>query len=61
MPVQQFEADVSQALLPNAFALYGYWFDGWNTKADGSGVKYNDMQRIYAGNNFALYAQWEPR
>ena len=36
---------------------YGYLFDGWNTKADGSGKSYAPGAK-YKGENLLLYAKW---
>ncbi len=38
---------------------YGYLFDGWNTKADGSGKSYAPGAK-YKGENLLLYAKWAP-
>lgn len=51
-------------LRKNGFAITGYIFTGWNTKADGSGTSYADEQEVLnltAENNaiVVLYAQWE--
>ncbi|MBT1161810.1 InlB B-repeat-containing protein [Bifidobacterium sp. SO1] len=44
----------------SAFARTGYSFDGWNTKADGTGAKYapNADVKLPAG-GITLYAQWK--
>lgn len=49
----------------NSFVLSGKYFDGWNTKADGTGVSYSDEYEIWdlidgarVGENVMLYAQW---
>ena len=49
----------------NSFVLSGKYFDGWNTKADGTGVSYSDEDEIWdpidgarVGENVMLYAQW---
>ena len=55
--------DISSVLNANAYTLKGWTFKGWNTKADGSGESYIDLDTII---NLAeegivtLYAQWEP-
>lgn len=36
----------------------GYYFSGWNTKADGSGITYTNGQLISVTSNITLYAQW---
>lgn len=57
-------------LTANAYFVRGYEFDGWNTRPDGSGVRYTDAQQIYnlTSENYdphvpgtgvvTLYAQW---
>jgi len=35
----------------------GYWFDGWNTRIDGSGTDYTPGAS-YSGKNITLYAKW---
>ena len=41
----------------NTFARTDYNFNGWNTKADGSGISYSN-DTIYSGGSVTLYAQW---
>lgn len=36
----------------------GYYFTGWNTKADGSGASYAAGQAVGITENLTLYAQW---
>lgn len=55
----------AKALTSNTFALTGYTFNGWNTKANGSGVSYANAASvnnltITAGGTVTLYAQWKP-
>ncbi len=53
-------ANIPTALTSNAFTRAGYWFNGWNTFADGSGVSYAN-QAIYSfAADVTLYAQWSP-
>ncbi|SDW15264.1 Listeria/Bacterioides repeat-containing protein [Lachnospiraceae bacterium KHCPX20] len=47
------------ALRANTFTRTGYSFDGWNTKADGSGKSYLDEEIIMPRENMTLYAQWK--
>ncbi len=42
----------------NIFTYEGYTFNGWNTKADGSGTGYADGQEVTLENDLVLYAQW---
>ncbi len=52
----------SIALPANTFTRSGYTFASWNTKADGSGVKYADKASVKGlasqGQTVTLYAQW---
>ena len=45
-----------------AISATGYTFDSWNTKADGTGTKYNANEVVKAANTIpketTLYAQW---
>lgn len=36
----------------------GYYFTGWNTKADGTGTSYSNGQLVGINSNLVLYAQW---
>ena len=49
-------------LNPNVFSREGYDFNGWNTKADGSGEVYADGANVYifkqVYDDLKLYAQW---
>ena len=52
-----------KALTTNGFTKTDYVFNGWNTKADGSGTSYSDGQSVLnltSTNNgsVTLYAQW---
>ena len=53
----------AKALTANAFKKTGYSFNGWNTKADGSGTNYADKASVNkltttANATFNLYAKW---
>lgn len=55
--------DQSRQLPANGFTRTGYQFDGWNTKADGSGQSYKDkayVTNLATGGVTTLYAQWKP-
>ena len=56
---QLFEETVSNQLMDNPFSRSSYIFTGWNTKADGSGVSYDDKATITASSDMDLYAQWK--
>ncbi len=52
-------------LTANAFKRTGYTFNGWNTKAGGSGINYANkasVKNLTATNNgtVTLYAKWKP-
>ena len=46
-------------LKTNAFTKTGYYFTGWNTKANGSGTAYSDGAYATFYGNTTLYAQWQ--
>jgi len=52
--------DTATAIKTSTFALTGYIFLGWNTKADGTGTFYGDGQKVTnlttTGNTITLYA-----
>ncbi len=50
--------DVATTLSENLFALDGFLFAGWNTKADGTGTSYTDKESVTDLGNITLYAQW---
>ena len=50
--------DVQTPLSENAYTRVGYTFEGWNTKADGSGTSYTDKQLVKDLGDTTLYAQW---
>lgn len=55
--------DQSCQLPANGFTRTGYQFDGWNTKADGSGQSYKDkayVTNLAISGVTTLYAQWKP-
>ena len=57
--------DVSKTLSANGYTRTGYTFNGWNTKADGSGTAYSNQQSVRNLANtqdarITLYAQWKP-
>ena len=63
MSDQSFKYDQKKALNPNEFIRTGYTFNGWNTKADGSGIKFADKETVMnltdaANGVVTLYAQW---
>lgn len=53
-----------ERLRKNTYQMIGYVFDGWNTKADGTGTAFKDEQQVWnltAENKgiIVLYAQWK--
>jgi hypothetical protein len=44
-----------------AYTLTGYKFDSWNTKADGTGAKYQVGTTIAVVKDMVLYAQWKEK
>ncbi len=63
MSNQTFTYDNAKSLRDNAFSRPGHYFDGWNTKADGSGTAYRNKQKVenltdQNGAIVDLYAQW---
>ncbi len=58
MNVQTISYDVATTLTANAFTRTGYTFNGWNTKADGTGTSYADGASIKLTADTTLYAQW---
>ena len=62
MSNKEFEKDKDATLDANKYKLDDYTFNGWNTKADGTGTSYKDKEKIPAGkikdDTITLYAQW---
>lgn len=44
---------------PDVFAVEGFVFQGWNTKADGTGKQINSKDNITFEEDTTLYAQWK--
>jgi uncharacterized repeat protein (TIGR02543 family) len=42
----------------NTLVKTGYWFECWNTAADGSGTDYDPSNTFPISGNITLYAQW---
>ncbi|MCL2082260.1 MAG: InlB B-repeat-containing protein, partial [Oscillospiraceae bacterium] len=63
MPAQSIKTASAAQLNDNQFTRAGYIFSGWNTKADSTGVSYNDGDDYTMGANseYILYAQWEAK
>ena len=62
MEDQSFAHNEKKALSENSYSLPGYDFNGWNTKADGTGTAYADKAEVKGladdGSVVVLYAQW---
>ncbi len=61
MDSQEIKYDVLSKLVPNMFKLDGYYFNGWNTKADGTGKYYANEEQIkneLTEGSMDLYAMW---
>lgn len=59
-------SNTTATLTANAFSRSGFTFQGWNTKADGTGTAYVDMADVTTlataenhGQTVTLYAQWK--
>lgn len=57
--------DTAKNLTANGFTRTGYTFNGWNTKADGTGKNYSNQQSVKNltsknGATVTLYAKWNP-
>ncbi|MCR4649543.1 MAG: InlB B-repeat-containing protein [Lachnospiraceae bacterium] len=65
MTSQNIKFNTSTVLNTNSFTRNGYEFNGWNTKADGSGTSYSDAAKIKLNtlnnNKVTLYAQWKAK
>ena len=64
-PSMSMSYNVSKNLSSNGYYRTGYKFSGWNTKADGSGDRYSNLQSVKnltLTHNavITLYAQWTP-
>ena len=66
MTNQEFTYGTAQNLSPNGYTLPGYTFNGWNTKAGGTGTTYTNKESVSNltykdGDVVTLYAQWTPK
>lgn len=64
MGQQYFTYGVAQELIQCDYTREGYTFAGWNTKADGTGTNYSDLQAVSSlttkqDGSIILYAQWK--
>jgi len=58
MESQKFFDNEYKSLDSNKFVREGFIFKEWNTKADGTGVKYVNCEKTEIYSNLVLYAQW---
>ncbi|MBQ3729296.1 MAG: InlB B-repeat-containing protein, partial [Spirochaetales bacterium] len=58
MNPQVMNKNTETALSANAFTRTKYAFNGWNTKADGTGTAYADGASVSLNSDITLYAQW---
>lgn len=58
MSPQYIVENTINALNANTFTRDNYYFNGWNTKDDGSGTPYADKANITVTEDVTLYAQW---
>ncbi len=64
MGYQVLEYDQEAMLFKSLFSKTNYKFVGWNTRADGSGKSYKDLENVknltkVDGSEITLYAQWK--
>ena len=62
--VKDIRYDQEITLPANVFYRRGYYFNGWNTRADGTGVSYSNkavVKNLTTGSGRTLYAQWKTR
>lgn len=55
---QTFIDGVAQNLTQNGFAIKGWTFAGWNTKADGKGTNYANKASFTTNSATTLFAKW---
>lgn len=58
MANQEMVGGANTALNANQFTRTGYKFGGWNTKADLTGIHYDDEQEVSGYGTLHLYAEW---
>lgn len=55
---QNIVTKTNSKLAANRFSRSGFYFAGWNTRADGLGTAYIDKQFMNVSESITLYAQW---
>lgn len=58
MPSISVNPGESAVLSANEFTRSGYEFNGWNTRANGTGTAYGDQATVTPNGSMTLYAQW---
>lgn len=58
MTAEEYAAMAEATLKDSGFTLAGKEFDGWNTKADGTGTDYSAGAEVAMKTDLTLYAQW---
>ena len=58
MTAEEYAAMAVATLKDSGFTLTGKEFDGWNTKADGTGTDYSAGDEAVMKTDLTLYAQW---
>ena len=58
MKPDTFYYGVSKQLSEIKYTKSSHYFTNWNTKADGTGIPYEDGQTLMISKNITLYAQW---
>ena len=58
MSAQTMTYGTASELKENAYSLTGLTFTGWNTKSNGTGDHYSDMQTVTDLGAITLFAQW---
>ena len=58
MKPDTFYYGASKKLSEIKYKKSSHYFNNWNTKADGTGIPYEDAQTLMINRNITLYAQW---
>ena len=59
MKPDTFYYGVSKQLSSIKYTNSSFYFINWNTKANGTGISYNNCQELMINKNIILYAQWD--
>ena len=58
MDKQTMECSIATKLNENKYSRDGYTFKEWNTKADGTGLRFKNKETVRITKDITLYAQW---